>query len=168
VEGDVALFDDSYEHEVWNETTTPRLVLIVDLWHPMLDTDEKRLATLDPERADRYRRIVDQRVFESALPAPSQPVRPRALLQQLAGVHEQLIGAAGMRRLLDCLAATAALEEEGDEAQSRRAEIVLLLHSELEPPLPVAIAEPVVASLATAGAPFGVAVLKQEGPTYSG
>eukprot|EP00965_Chrysotila_dentata_P066874 2214014-Pleurochrysis_carterae.AAC.1 len=39
-EGVVTLFDDSFEHEVWNETEMSRLVLIVDVWHPMLDTEQ--------------------------------------------------------------------------------------------------------------------------------
>ena len=59
VEGKVCLFDDSFEHEVWNSTDKPRLVLIVDLWHPKLDTDEKRLSTLDPFRAERYLKVLD-------------------------------------------------------------------------------------------------------------
>ena len=59
IEGKVCLFDDSFEHEVWNSTDKPRLVLIVDLWHPKLDTDEKRLSTLDPFRAERYLKVLD-------------------------------------------------------------------------------------------------------------
>ena len=79
VEGSVLLFDDSFEHEVWNETDSPRLVLIIDLWHPLLDTDQKRLATLDPERATRYTRITKSRIFESAAqPAPQHGCRFRA------------------------------------------------------------------------------------------
>ena len=48
-EGEVLIFDDSFEHAVWNDTSKPRLVLIVDLWHPDLDTDEKRLAALNSD-----------------------------------------------------------------------------------------------------------------------
>ncbi len=34
-EGRALLFDDSFEHEAWNRhPTRPRLVLIVDVWHP--------------------------------------------------------------------------------------------------------------------------------------
>jgi tetratricopeptide (TPR) repeat protein len=35
-EGKVLVFDDSYEHQVWNNATSPRVVLIVDFWHPEL------------------------------------------------------------------------------------------------------------------------------------
>jgi len=57
-EGEVCLFDDSFEHEVWNDTEEPRLVLIVDLWHPALSSDSARLRTLDPPRAELYGRLV--------------------------------------------------------------------------------------------------------------
>lgn len=46
VEGKFIIFDDSFEHEVWHDGTTPRLVLIVDFWHPELTDAQKR--TLSP------------------------------------------------------------------------------------------------------------------------
>ncbi|XP_044257540.1 aspartyl/asparaginyl beta-hydroxylase isoform X2 [Tribolium madens] len=45
-EGEVLVFDDSFEHEVWHNGTSLRLVLIVDVWHPELTPVEKR--TLSP------------------------------------------------------------------------------------------------------------------------
>lgn len=36
------VFDDSFEHEVWHNGTTYRLILIVDVWHPDLTADEKK------------------------------------------------------------------------------------------------------------------------------
>ena len=41
------IFDDSFEHEVWNETDEPRIVLIVDLWHPQLRTDAERRKAIE-------------------------------------------------------------------------------------------------------------------------
>lgn len=38
--GECLVFDDSLEHEAWNCTELPRLVLIVDLWHPDLSPGE--------------------------------------------------------------------------------------------------------------------------------
>ncbi|HEV2374540.1 MAG TPA: aspartyl/asparaginyl beta-hydroxylase domain-containing protein [Streptosporangiaceae bacterium] len=35
-EGKVIVFDDSFEHEVWNTSDRSRLVLILDIWHPDL------------------------------------------------------------------------------------------------------------------------------------
>ncbi|XP_050670687.1 aspartyl/asparaginyl beta-hydroxylase-like [Leptidea sinapis] len=40
--GKVFIFDDSFEHEVWHNGTSPRLVLIVDVWHPDLTAKERR------------------------------------------------------------------------------------------------------------------------------
>ena len=34
IEGEVLIFDDSFEHEVWNESENERLILIVDIPHP--------------------------------------------------------------------------------------------------------------------------------------
>lgn len=32
--GECLIFDDSFEHEVWHDGSTDRVVLICDLWHP--------------------------------------------------------------------------------------------------------------------------------------
>lgn len=39
-QGQVLLFEDSFEHEVWNRGQTRRAILIVDFWHPDLSTIE--------------------------------------------------------------------------------------------------------------------------------
>ncbi|KAK3867181.1 hypothetical protein Pcinc_027331 [Petrolisthes cinctipes] len=44
-EGKIFIFDDSFEHEVWNEGNETRLVLLIDVWHPDLTEHERR--TLD-------------------------------------------------------------------------------------------------------------------------
>ncbi|XP_017049903.1 aspartyl/asparaginyl beta-hydroxylase isoform X9 [Drosophila ficusphila] len=41
-EGELFIFDDSFEHEVWHNGTLPRLVLIVDMWHPQLTAAQRR------------------------------------------------------------------------------------------------------------------------------
>lgn len=41
-EGQILIFDDSFEHEVWHNGTQMRMVLIVDVWHPELSEMEKR------------------------------------------------------------------------------------------------------------------------------
>jgi aspartyl/asparaginyl beta-hydroxylase (cupin superfamily) len=41
-EGECLLFDDSFEHEAENRASEPRLVLIVDVWHPDLTQGERR------------------------------------------------------------------------------------------------------------------------------
>nr|XP_036225761.1 aspartyl/asparaginyl beta-hydroxylase isoform X2 [Bactrocera oleae] len=45
-EGEFLIFDDSFEHEVWHNGTSLRLVLIVDVWHPDLSAMKRR--TLSP------------------------------------------------------------------------------------------------------------------------
>ncbi|CAG9828779.1 unnamed protein product [Diabrotica balteata] len=40
-EGEIFVFDDSFEHEVWHNGTDFRLILIVDIWHPELTPSEK-------------------------------------------------------------------------------------------------------------------------------
>ena len=41
-EGRILAFDDSFEHEAWNESDSPRTVLIFDTWHPALDQGERQ------------------------------------------------------------------------------------------------------------------------------
>lgn len=45
-EGEFLIFDDSFEHEVWHEGKSLRLVLIIDIWHPQLTEQQRR--TLSP------------------------------------------------------------------------------------------------------------------------
>jgi aspartate beta-hydroxylase len=42
-QGRSIVFDDSFEHEVWNLSRQRRTVLVVDVWHPDLSDDEVAL-----------------------------------------------------------------------------------------------------------------------------
>jgi aspartyl/asparaginyl beta-hydroxylase (cupin superfamily) len=44
-EGQAWAFDDTIEHEAWNESDEPRAVLIFDIWHPHLSEAERTLIT---------------------------------------------------------------------------------------------------------------------------
>lgn len=44
-EGRCTIFDDSFWHEVWNDSDQRRVVLVVDTWHPDLTDDEVSLLT---------------------------------------------------------------------------------------------------------------------------
>lgn len=67
-EGEILLFDDAFEHEVWNLTSQPRLVLIVDLWHPQLDTDDKRLAAMNSQlERDIYLGVVKRNEYGNTI-----------------------------------------------------------------------------------------------------
>jgi len=43
--GEALVFDDSYNHESWNETDTPRTVLLFDVWHPEVTLPERSAIT---------------------------------------------------------------------------------------------------------------------------
>ncbi|XP_017476483.1 PREDICTED: uncharacterized protein LOC108366554 isoform X2 [Rhagoletis zephyria] len=45
IEGEFLIFDDSFEHEVWHNGSSFRLVLIVDVWHPDLSVQQRRTLT---------------------------------------------------------------------------------------------------------------------------
>ncbi|XP_044032038.1 aspartyl/asparaginyl beta-hydroxylase isoform X8 [Siniperca chuatsi] len=45
-EGKVLIFDDSFEHEVWQDADSYRLIFIVDVWHPELTPYQRQ--TLSP------------------------------------------------------------------------------------------------------------------------
>ena len=48
-EGEVTVFDDSFEHEAWNPTPLPRVVLLLDVWHPGLKRGERGVVRRDFE-----------------------------------------------------------------------------------------------------------------------
>jgi aspartyl/asparaginyl beta-hydroxylase (cupin superfamily)/Tfp pilus assembly protein PilF len=55
-EGEAWVFDDTIEHEAWNESDVPRAILIFDTWHPSLTPAERELIqTAVPAIKDYYR-----------------------------------------------------------------------------------------------------------------
>ena len=52
-EGEVMIFDDTFEHEAWNRSASTRSVLILDVWNPYLDEAERdALSALVPAIGD--------------------------------------------------------------------------------------------------------------------
>ena len=49
VPGHAWVFDDTIEHEAWNDSDKPRAVLIFDVWHPHLTEAERALVTATME-----------------------------------------------------------------------------------------------------------------------
>ena len=43
VPGHAWVFDDTIEHEAWNDSDTPRAILILDVWNPFLSAAEREL-----------------------------------------------------------------------------------------------------------------------------
>jgi len=52
--GEAWVFDDSIEHEAWNDSDRVRTVLIFDIWHPYLSDDEKDLISRSVAVVDRF------------------------------------------------------------------------------------------------------------------
>ena len=42
-EGEVLVFDDTVEHEAWNDSQQTRVVLIFDIWNPLIEPHEREL-----------------------------------------------------------------------------------------------------------------------------
>lgn len=40
-EGEAWVFDDTIDHEAWNDSGEARLILIFDVWHPLLEAEER-------------------------------------------------------------------------------------------------------------------------------
>lgn len=57
VEKTCAIFDDSFDHEVWNRGTGTRIVLIVDTWHPDLLPHEVAAMKLIVRLSNRTRKL---------------------------------------------------------------------------------------------------------------
>jgi len=45
IPGKAWVFDDTVEHEAWNDSDKLRVVLIFDIWHPHLSAAERELVT---------------------------------------------------------------------------------------------------------------------------
>jgi aspartyl/asparaginyl beta-hydroxylase (cupin superfamily) len=60
-EGKLLVFDDSFEHEVWNHSDYVRIVLFINFWHPCFKADE--IPTLERFRRG-YERAPLARVHE--------------------------------------------------------------------------------------------------------
>jgi aspartyl/asparaginyl beta-hydroxylase (cupin superfamily) len=52
--GELLIFDDTVEHEAWNEGTGDRTILIFDIWRPELAQDERLAITRMFEAVDCY------------------------------------------------------------------------------------------------------------------
>ena len=53
-EGEVMIFDDSIEHEAWNDSDAPRAVLIFEIWRPELSAAERQALTVLFESVSGY------------------------------------------------------------------------------------------------------------------
>ena len=54
VEGKAWLFDDTIEHEAWNDSDRPRVILLFETWRPELTAKERKLVTTMFSAIDAY------------------------------------------------------------------------------------------------------------------
>jgi aspartyl/asparaginyl beta-hydroxylase (cupin superfamily) len=55
VEGKAWLFDDTMEHEAWNDSDRTRVILLFEIWRPELIDEERRLVSAMFEAIDAHR-----------------------------------------------------------------------------------------------------------------
>ncbi|HEY3889708.1 MAG TPA: aspartyl/asparaginyl beta-hydroxylase domain-containing protein [Caulobacteraceae bacterium] len=53
-EGEAWVFDDTIEHEAWNDSDRPRTILICDVWNPRLSLEERETITALMSAMDRF------------------------------------------------------------------------------------------------------------------
>ncbi|WP_235212019.1 aspartyl/asparaginyl beta-hydroxylase domain-containing protein [Sphingopyxis sp. LC81] len=53
-EGEMLIFDDSFEHEAWNRGTSDRTILLFEIWRPDIDADERAQLTRIFSAIDTY------------------------------------------------------------------------------------------------------------------
>ena len=53
-EGELLVFDDTVEHEAWNDGSSDRIILIFDVWRPEVTSDERRAITALFQTVDEY------------------------------------------------------------------------------------------------------------------
>ncbi|TXH06224.1 MAG: tetratricopeptide repeat protein [Nevskiaceae bacterium] len=52
--GEAWIFDDTIEHEAWNDSDEPRVIFICDIWNPLLNENERALVTSVITAMDRF------------------------------------------------------------------------------------------------------------------
>ena len=81
-EGKCLVFEDSFEHEVWNRADARRIVLIVDLWHPDLTDIEVRALTAAFRKSEVRRIFMRERIDMTDSSAKYVPFIEGALERQ--------------------------------------------------------------------------------------
>jgi Aspartyl/Asparaginyl beta-hydroxylase len=81
-EGKCLVFEDSFEHEVWNRSQSRRVVLIADLWHPDLTDIEVRALTAAFRKSEVRRAFLRERIGITDAPEKYLPFIEDALARQ--------------------------------------------------------------------------------------
>ena len=81
-EGRCLLFEDSFEHSVWNPSPVRRIVLIVDFWHPDLTSVEVRALTAGFRKSEVREIFMRKRIGMTDSPDPYVRHMEAALIEQ--------------------------------------------------------------------------------------
>ena len=81
-EGRCLLFEDSFEHEVWNRSDERRIVLIVDFWHPDLTPIEVRALTAGFMKREVRQVFMAQRITMTDAPGTYLPHLEETIREQ--------------------------------------------------------------------------------------
>ena len=57
-EGELLMFDDSFEHEAWNDSDETRVVLIFDSWNPAITPAERAAFAAVLQAAQRFEQLI--------------------------------------------------------------------------------------------------------------
>jgi aspartyl/asparaginyl beta-hydroxylase (cupin superfamily) len=116
--GRLMIFDDSYEHSAWNDSDTPRIVLIFEVWHPALSAAERAaFAGL----LSRYNGLTQRRHALLASGGPAPEKAEAELAARMRAIHEAPDDEEAWLRLVDCLVRQQRLDEAA-QAASRGAD----------------------------------------------
>jgi hypothetical protein len=81
-EGRCLLFEDAFEHEVWNRSDERRVVLIVDFWHPDLTPVEARALTAGFLKREVRQLFAAQRISVTNSPGTYMPHLEQEMREQ--------------------------------------------------------------------------------------
>ncbi|RYF25400.1 MAG: aspartyl/asparaginyl beta-hydroxylase domain-containing protein, partial [Comamonadaceae bacterium] len=88
-EGKALVFEDSFEHEVWNRGNARRAILIVDFWHPDLTRVEREALTAGFRKLEVRRQFMFKRLqaMQSCPPAVFDHLSQQAAVQEHSRVQ---------------------------------------------------------------------------------
>jgi hypothetical protein len=109
-EGRCLIFDDSWEHEVVNDSSEPRAVLLVDTWHPDLTPEQRELMAGGQTESPHRRRQREGWYKQFELESCCQEDVVARTVRTLGADRLQLIRASAVKALSsrNCIAARAA------------------------------------------------------------
>jgi aspartyl/asparaginyl beta-hydroxylase (cupin superfamily) len=59
VEGEILIFDDSIEHEAWNNSNQERVILLFEIWRPEISQEEREILTATLKAVKEYADLAD-------------------------------------------------------------------------------------------------------------